>query len=347
MEYSSIEELVRSNVVFSGSVSASGWERLYCEVCGDGARTKGPRGAFLFEGDACFYNCFNCGIEGNFDPNREVPCSKHMWEILTSFGIQPREFNKLAEDAKKANGIKVVKRQPLILPKIDPIPDYMKLLREFPKDSLIADEARRFLWTKYKMTEDDYPFYLSTGKSKEDHYIAKALRPRIIIPAMYHGDMLYWQARIFVGESKSKYISASVKNATSVVFGMDNLTRHRHRPLYITEGFFDSWHVGGVATMTNRMKKGRIDTINRSARDKVILPDQNDDGMNLADQGIELGWGVSLPKIYPETDICGAINRFGKLYVMKSIIDNTYHGDRAKISLKIFKNEYGLTSSHK
>lgn len=345
MDYENIEELVRDNASFSGSVSSGGWERLYCEVCGDGARTKGPRGAFLFEGDVCFYNCFNCGIDGSFDPNREVACSRDMWEILTSFGIQPREFKKIEEHAKKQQGIKVVKRQPIVIPTIDPIPDFFKLLRDFPEDNLIAD--RRFLWENYKMTQDDYPFYLSTGKSAAQSVQAKQLRPRIIIPAFYRGDMVYWQARLFVGESQNKYVSASVKSAGNVVFGMDNLHIHRHRPLYITEGFFDSWHVDGVAVMTNRMKKGRIDVINRSPRQKVILPDQNDDGMNLADQGIELGWGVALPKIYPETDICKAINRFGKLYVMKSIIDNTHYGDRAKMSLRMFKNENKLTSSHK
>ena len=66
-----IEDIVRSYVPFSHGVSSKGWHSVYCEVCGDGNHSKGPRGGWLFSDEACFYSCFNCGIKTNYDPNRD------------------------------------------------------------------------------------------------------------------------------------------------------------------------------------------------------------------------------------------------------------------------------------
>ena len=59
--------------------------------------------------------------------------------------------------------------------------------------------------------------------------------------------------------------------------------------------------------------------------------------MNLANQAIEQGWGVSLPDILPATDICKAIELYGKLYVLKAVVDATYYGFEAKLRLKDFQ----------
>ena len=69
MKCTNIEDVVRGHVAFTGRVSSKGWSSTYCEVCGDGKRTQGPRGGWLFVDEIAFYNCFNCGVEGNFDPH--------------------------------------------------------------------------------------------------------------------------------------------------------------------------------------------------------------------------------------------------------------------------------------
>lgn len=336
-----IEDVVRSRIPFVHGVSSKGWHSVYCEVCGDGKRTKGPRGGWNFDGDACFYHCFNCGIDGNFDPHREHPLSKNMFEIFEAFGVTPKDYKSvIVQDLKGEK--KAVGKKRIYLPKIDP-PDYFKRLNDFPEDHKLASSARQFLVEKYHMTQDDYPFFLSTGKTKssnrDDQYRSRYLLPRIIIPAYNNKRMIYWQARIFAGESDQKYLSASVENSSAVVFGLDHLYKDMDRPLYITEGFFDSWHVNGIAIITNKMSQSKIDLLSRSDRPKVVIPDYNMDGMNLADQAVELKWGIALPDILPETDICGAIQHFGKLYVLRSIVENTYLGYQAKARLHEFKSK--------
>jgi hypothetical protein len=167
--------------------------------------------------------------------------------------------------------------------------------------------------------------------------MAKYLRDRIIIPAYNKDDLMYWQARIFVGDSPKKYVSSTVENSNSVIYGMGNMFNDPEIPLYVTEGFFDSWHVKGVAVMNNTMKSSKIQLLNRTRRIKVVIPDYNMDGMNLADQAIDQEWGVSLPEYLPCTDICSAIQKFGKLYVINTIVQKTYYGFEAKLRLKDFK----------
>ena len=341
----SIESVVTGHVAFMYGESSKGWRSVYCEVCGDGKHTKGPRGGWNFDevGEVCFYNCFNCGVDGNFDPNREHPYSKQMYNIFQSFSIPINEISELLIKTSKDPKQKIKRKEKIVLPVIEK-PDFWQLMSEFEEDSILASEAREFLWNNYHMKDTDYPFYLSTGKTKSDIpsqiYQAKYIRPRIIIPTYNHNKLMYWQARIFFGdETNKKYISASVEDSNAVIFGMDKLYVENpdEHPLYVGEGFFDMWHVNGVAVITNTMKDSKVKLLERSRRPKVVIPDFNRDGMNLARQGIELGWGVSLPNILPATDLCKAIQIHGKLYVLKSIVENTYMGFEAKMRLKDFE----------
>lgn len=335
-----IEDVVRSRVAFIYGVSSKGWNTIYCEVCGDGKRTKGPRAGWNFDGDVCFYHCFNCGVDANFDPHRDYPLSKNMYKVFEAYGIGSKDYNAVILKDSKVAKKRVVKKR-VYLPKTN-VPDYFKLLSEFDDNDVLATKARSFLSEKYHITQDDYPFFLSTGKTassnRDDQYRSKYLRNRIIIPAYHNKRMIYWQARIFIGESDKKYISASVDDSSGVLFGLDNMFTNMDQPLYITEGFFDSWHVNGIAIITNKMSQPKIDLLSRNNRPKVVIPDQNMDGMNLAEQAIELEWGISLPDILPETDICGAITRYGKLFVIKSITKNTHRFPYARLELARFQS---------
>jgi hypothetical protein len=344
-----IEDIVRTHVPLVHSVSSKGWHSVFCEVCGDGSRAKGPRGGWLFQDDMCFYNCFNCGVEANFDPNREHPNSKYMYEVFTSFGVPYKEVQELLVKNLKGDKRQVIQKKAIRLPNIEQ-PDFFVTMTNFPEDNPFFIEAKNFLWDNYKMRPDDYPFMLSSGKTSskdpDDIYHCKHLRTRIIIPA-YQGDrLIYWQGRLFYGSGK-KYLNASVEDSSAVIHCLEHLyDGDPDRPLYITEGFFDSWHLNGLAVLGNTMKDAKIQIISRSRKPKVVVPDYNSDGMHLANQAIELGWGISLPEIFPCRDICNAINHFGKLYVLKSVVDRTYHGFEAKIRLKDFqiKNQKFLSN---
>ncbi len=337
-----IEDIVRRHVPFIRGVTSKGWHRVYCEVCGDGSRTKGPRGGWNFDGDACFYHCFNCGVDANYDPNRDHPLSKDMYNVFQAFGIPHKEYKEL-ELKSKSNIGKPVARKKISVAYMK-VPDYFKPLDSFSNSDERATAARQFLWDNYRVKDSQYQFYLSTGetksKTRDDLYWSRYLLPRVIVPAYYKHNMIYWQARIFIGESDKKYVSSPVSHSSSVIYGMDNLFLNPNKPLYITEGFFDSLQVNGIAVISNTMSKNRVEIISKSNRPKVVIPDFNHDGYNLAEQAIKLGWGVALPDIAPMTDLSSAVVKYGKLYVLKSIVKNTHHGHHAKVMLGLNKHRF-------
>ena len=159
-----IEDIVRQNVAFSQGSSAQGWNKVYCEVCGDGKRTKGPRGGWLFEDEMCFYHCFNCGIKGDFDPNREIPLSKDMGTIFKSFGIPASAYKEIVakkQIGKKGSALNKPKKKKVKTPNLK-VPKHFYKLTDADEENIIARKAIKFLRSK-NVNPLDYTFYLSTG----------------------------------------------------------------------------------------------------------------------------------------------------------------------------------------
>ncbi len=332
----SISDLVNSYVTFNYGMNSKGWSKCYCEVCGDGSRKKGPRGGWLFEGDMAFYHCFNCGVEGNFDPNREHPFSKDMRSIFDAFQIPSKEYNVIAY-ANKVTGKKGEAKKPehkQLAVQYHDVPDHFYLLNEAPLTNTIANEARKFLRENYALTQDSYKFYLSTGQTKDDDIRnsahVKALAGRLIIPYFKNGRLIYYQART-LGDSPKKYLNMEVPKA-NIIFNVDQLYRNMDRPLYIFEGPFDAMHVNGVAVMENHLTSNQIEILSKSPRKKVVVPDRRGDSKKLAQQAIELGWGIALPEIGSNNkDLCDGILRFGKLHILNSLVSKTYYGQQARL----------------
>lgn len=334
-----ISDLVTSYVNFNYGLNSKGWSRCYCEVCGDGSRKKGPRGGWAFDDEMAFYHCFNCGIDANFDPNREHPFSKDMRKVLDGFGIPKNEYMAIAFANKlsKSGNSDTKKPEHKFVPiQTHDIPEHFYPLSDAPLSNQVANAARKFLREKYALSQDDYPFFLSTGEAPKGTDIrevahVKALAGRLIIPFFKHGRLIYYQARSLEPDSKKKYLNMEVPK-TNIIFNMDALYRNFDRPLYIFEGVFDALHVDGVAVLENSMTKNQIEILNRSPRQKVIVPDRNSDSKKLVQAGLDLGWGVAIPDIGSNSkDLCEGILRFGKLHVLNSLVKRTYTGQEAKL----------------
>lgn len=334
MDYDSIEEVVREHVSFTHGTSSKGWNTVYCSVCGDGSRTQGPRGGWLFDGDIVFYNCFNCGVDGSFTPLREIPFSENMHSIFRSFGVPLNKCYFLVE--KFGNKPKEkVKVTPLKFDTLE-IPDHFYKLNSAGENDVIAKKAITHLVEKRRIDPDDFPFYLSTGKTSssnpKDVNMARAFQNRLIIPA-YANDRLIGYEGMALGNQKSKYISAG----SNLIHGYNNIFgKDEHIPLFVTEGFFDSYFLNGVAVLTNKISSRQIELLRRTNRPKIIVPDRKNTHNALADKAIELGWGLSLPEIRPYRDVSEAVQHLGILFVANSVMNNIKYGKIAQISLKLY-----------
>lgn len=331
-----IEDLLRKYVNFKFGVSAQGWNLIYCEVCGDGKREKGPRGGWLFDDEAAFYHCFNCGEDCSFDPNREYPYSKTMWKTLEAFGIPPNEHKPIA-DKNKIEGKPFEKPKERKIIKVDsiPIPDYFYSLADAKLDNIVAQKARKFLIEEKAIDPNSHTFFLSTGISKagpREVAIAKSLINKLIIPSFKDGGLVYYQSRDL---DKKKYLNPSIPRA-SIIYGFDKLNINIQNPLFVSEGFWDSHHLDGIAVLENRITAQQIDIIKKSPRRKIFVPDKKDDSKKLANQALELEWELGLPSIGNCEDVTQAVVKYGKIYVLNSLMNNIYSGFEASMKLNLY-----------
>lgn len=334
MNYTNIEDVVRSHVEFIHGASASGWQKTYCAVCGDGSRTKGPRGNWLFNGEMMFYNCYNCGIDGTFDPNREYPFSKRMWAIFKSYDIPLRDVYGLIKH-EKGKEAKIVKPQPLKFETIE-LPDHFYRLVDGDESDPVVQRALTHLIEKRRIDPYSSTFFLSTGatnsSSPKNQSLARAYYNRLIIPAYVEDNLIGYEG-MALGSQGTKYL----REGHNLIHGYNNIySQPANVPLFVFEGYWDAYHFNGVAVLTNKLTNKQIELLDRSPRSKVIIPDRMNTHHALAETALELDWGVSLPSIRPYKDVSEAIEHMGTLYVQKSAMENIKYGNIAKISMKLY-----------
>lgn len=133
-----------------------------------------------------------------------------------------------------------------------------------------------------------------------------------------------------------KYESPSTAK-DKVLYGFEKIFEHVDTPIYVIEGFFDAVAVDGVAIIGNELSDAQIQWLNRSQRKKVYIPDRTGDGQRSAKKALELGWSISTPDIGQSCkDMSDAVHKYGKMYVMKSLADNTADGFIASTNLGIY-----------
>jgi DNA primase len=92
--------------------------------------------------------------------------------------------------------------------------------------------------------------------------------------------------------------------------------------------------IDGVALSGSEVSDQQAELIDRLQREVIVVPDGDRAGKKLIDRAIELGWTVSFP-VWLETckDINEAVIKYGKLFVMKTILV-ARETSRLKIELK-------------
>lgn len=298
------------------------------------------RGGFKFDSQMTSYHCFNCGHVAVHDPLTYSSYSKEMLVVLNSFGIPEDSYKPLTLNSLRVKYQNGNKKDQTV--QIDPdtkmiaveFPSYFKPLAEC--DDTWGIIAREYLEYDRGIDPNSYPFHLldPAPKGKE---IERKWRGRLIIPFYRNNTIVYYQGRDLRPKSKMRYINAET-TSECILSDYDILFRDLDKPLYICEGFFDAFLVGGVAVFGNTLKAGQIKMLNKSRREKVYMPDKSLDGRPGALQAIEQGWKVALPDIGQCKDINAAFKKYGKLYVMRSLIATTCHGDVANIKINLWCN---------
>lgn len=325
-----LETVVRQYIPIPAKTTPSGWYALRCPVCNDHKYKK--RGGWKFEDGKASYHCFNCAIAASYD-NESGYLSEDMEKILNSFSVPENVIKQLKFDSFK-NGKKkqgesksqfdIVEPKPVTLPK-----HFYRLIAD--EDDVWSQIAEAYLNSR-GIDIDDYKFYLSTGGSTPED---KRWTKRLIIPYYKGNNLVFYQGRDLTDKAKTKYLSLEAVSKGSVIYGFDQLYTNAEQPLFIVEGFFDAFHVGGVAVFGNEMSPQQLAYINSSPRRKIVVPDRRGDGQLLALQGLRQGWDVSVLPFDDCKDVDDAVNKHGKLFVIKTLLDRAVSGFEAEVQVNL------------
>lgn len=333
MDIPTLEQIIKQYVQLQPP-NHKGWQAVRCHVCNDHTR-KGLRGAFLFDNDKVVYKCWNCDHMSTYDPYVHEYPTNSMITTLDAFGIPKEEWQQVILDSPAyKNGGKKQSHSTKELNDIEPkeakLPDIFYLLKNAKPDDFVAEAAREYLIDERGIDPDGYPFMLShksTTNPRQNKWIG-----RIIIPIYKNNKLIFYTGRALY-EAKLKYETPAIPKE-KVLYGFDRLFEHTPSPLIVTEGWFDGYAVDGVATFGKIITPYQAEWLNRSKREKIYVPDKFGDGKRAAEQALEFGWNISTPDIGSSCkDVADGVKRYGKLYVLRSIMKHKATGFTAAMQL--------------
>lgn len=313
-----------SYLPFKRKMTASGWMSFDAPCCvhnGESADTR-QRGGFISHSSGGFtYHCFNCGFKTSWLPGRQISIKNR--KFFRWVNVPDSKINEWSLDALKlldnSNSIKLEQRE-----------FTEKLL---PPDTLTLKEAL----VKYDDSVQCLEYLLDRGFDIDDYDWAYCPLPgykdRLILP-FYHKKKLVGYTARKIKEGNPKYLSDA---QSGYVFNID-AQNYKNKIVLVTEGPFDSLAVGGVALLTNIPNDQQSAIINSLGKTVVVVPDRDYAGMQLVKYAMNNGWLVSIPDWEKDVkDASEALQRYGKLFVLKNIIDTATD---SKIKIELFMKRY-------
>jgi hypothetical protein len=319
--------------------SSSGWisfNAVCCHHNGESADTRGRGGIMMNSDGGVSYHCFNCNFKASYQPGRHL--TYKFRKLLSWLGADDNTVKRLTIDA--------IRVKELIAPE--------QLVQSEPESEItfkarpLPDEAQSFqaLNTFYTLNDNqDVPkewhtavlYAASRGVdlSRYEFYwtpeTAYNLNKRIIIPFTWNNEPIGYSARSVEDGVKPKYFTQHEPN---YVFNVDRQLP-TSRFVIVCEGPFDAMAIDGIAILGNEISEHQAEIIDRLGRQVIVVPDTDRPGRKMVDAALEYGWDVSFP-VWQESckDINEAVSKYGKLFVLKSILASV---ETSKLKIELYK----------
>lgn len=309
----------------------NGWlsgNAVCCHHNGHRPDTRG-RGGIVINDNTIAYSCFNCNFKASYRTGK--PLSFKMRRLLSWMGVSENHIKILVLEAirlrdTELDQLDVEQVKPNFAERVLPENSQsFNALAEFYLLNDMKDCPNYFLDAVAYVADrgidmSRYEFYWSdTGTN--------FMNRRVIVPFQHQKLIVGYSARTFVDNIKPKYI---MNSQPGYVFNLDQQKKN-WKTVIICEGIFDALSLDGVAVMHNDISEMQADQIDDLSREVVVVPDWDASGKKLLEQAIKYNWSVSFP-VWRETckDINEAVRRYGKLFVLKDILDHVEYS-----SLKI------------
>ena len=336
-----VQDYIKSVLPARKKTSPSGWISFNAPCCthnGETVDTKGRGGLRANTDGSVSYHCFNCGYKASYQPGRHLTFKFR--KLLRWLGADENDIKRLV--------IEAIRVRELVAPELVKQEAEEKIefkVRELPSDAVSFQQ----LITFYALDDfDSVPLLLKSAvdyvrrrkidTKKYDFYwtdsTEHSLHQRVIIPCIWEDKIIGYTSRAFVDGVKPKYYSHYEPN---FVFNLNNQLADS-KFVIVVEGPFDAMAVDGVAILGNECSELQADIIESLGKEVIVVPDFDQKngkwtGGALVNAAQEYGWSVSFP-IWRETckDVSKAVETYGKLFVLKSIID-AQETSRLKIEL--------------
>ena len=343
--FNSIQDAVLNLLPPKRKRSQSGWLSFNAVCCanrGESADTR-QRGGVMTQADgAVSYHCFNCQFKTGYQPGRPLGFKFKRW--LKWLGASEGEINRLVIEALRIKDI--VKPEQEEDEAVEITFDPRPLPPQSQSFMALADFYELNNWSNVPSGYTESVKYVHERRIDMQRYefywtpeTSFKLSHRVVVPFYYKRTIVGWTARALFPGIKPKYHS---DHPSSFVFNMDQQLPD-NKFVIVSEGPFDAMAIDGVAVLTSEINDQQAELIDSLNKQVIVVPDFDKkekngrevwSGQGLVDAAMEYGWSVSFP-LWRETckDINDAVDRYGKLFVLKDILENV-ESNALKIKLR-------------
>jgi len=306
-----------------------GWTSFDAPCCHNRGETrdKHQRGGIRVENDGFVFHCFNCSFAAGWTPGKLL--SKNTKDLFKWLGLNEFDVGKLNLLALKIKDDQPVLKKVLNFELVErPLPEGTMSLVDWINTAYLPDFSEDL--------GNIVEYVLSRGMSLDWYNwmwsAAPGYKDRVIIPFYQDGKIVGYTGRK-ITNGKPKYLTDS---QSGYVFNID--TQHRDREFVIVvEGQFDAIAIDGVAIMTNDPNDAQVTRINSLGREVIVVPDKDRPGAGLVKSAINNKWSASLPPWEDDIkDVADAVKRYGRLYVLTTILNYKVSGE---INLHLLKKK--------
>jgi hypothetical protein len=280
---------------------------------------KRSRGGIKSDGSSQTYHCFNCNFSTRFQLGK--PISYKTRQLLKWAGVDDQEITKLSLESLKQKDLVDV---------YSPYYDTKIVFKgvNLPKSAipLEEDNPNHVFYNRYLksrgISAKDYTFYITPGDKGRN-------ADRIIVPMMYKTKTIGFISR-YVDNKSPKYIK---ENQSGALFGYD-LQKPEYEVALVFEGVFDALKFNGCALMHDDISEEQALLLRNLNRKIIVVPDQDETGLQIAGRALELGFHVSIPDWGDDIkDANEALLKFGRMPTLLSIIQSATNS-KIKIEMK-------------
>jgi hypothetical protein len=335
-----ISDFIKSILPAKRKTTPSGWTSFNAPCCihnGQTADTRGRGGLTANADGSVSYHCFNCNFKASYQPGRHL--TYKFRKLMSWLGAADSDVKRLV--------IEAIRVKDLVAPeqvKDEPEEKIEFKVRDLPKDAVSFQQL-----LTYHLLDDfnnvptllnsavDYVKARKIDHTKYDFYwtdsTEHSLHQRVIIPMIWEGKTIGYTARAFTDGVKPKYYSHYEPN---MVFNTNNQLKD-NKFVIVCEGPFDAMAVDGVAVLGNEVSEVQVDIIDALGKEVIVVADADKSGSKLVDAALKYGWSVSFPVWQEDVnckDISDAVVKYGKLFVLKTIIDSK---ESSKLKIELLK----------